>query len=99
MTFQVRGVMKDMPENSHFHVDLLASMVPVVQFYGGLQPFMSNFGSNNFSTFIKLSEGLDYKAFEAKLPVLIDRHMGENQPGIPVSKETQLMLWLFGDVH
>ncbi len=99
MTFQVRGVMKDMPENSHFHVDFLASMVPVIQFYGGLEPFMSNFGSNNFSTFIRLRPGLDYKAFEAKLPALIDRHMGENQAGIPVSKETRLMLWPIGDVH
>jgi putative ABC transport system permease protein len=99
LTFQVRGVMKDMPENSHFHVDFLASMVPVVQFYGGLEPFMSNFGSNNFSTFIKLREGLDYRAFEAKLPALIDRHMGENQAGIPVSKETRLILWPIGDVH
>ncbi len=99
MTFQVRGVMKDMPENSHFHVDFLASMVPVVQFYGGLDPFMSNFGSNNFSTFIKLRAGLDYKEFEAKLPTLIDRHMGENQAGIPVSKGTQLILWPIGDVH
>jgi putative ABC transport system permease protein len=99
LTFQVRGVMKDMPENSHFHVDFLASMVPVVQFYGGLEPFLSNFGSNNFSTFIKLREGLDYRAFEAKLPSLIDRHMGENQAGIPVSKETRLILWPIGDVH
>ncbi|TDQ18495.1 putative ABC transport system permease protein [Algoriphagus boseongensis] len=99
VTFQVRGVMKDMPENSHFHVDFLASMVPVVQFYGGLEAFMGNFGSNNFSTFIKLNEGLDYKDFEAKLPSLIDRHMGETQSGIPMSKGTQLFLWPITDIH
>ena len=99
VTFQVRGVMKDMPENSHFHVDFLASMVPVVQFYGGLEPFMSNYGSNNFSTYIKLREGLDYKDFEAKLPSLIDRHMGETQSGIPMSKGTQLFLWPIQDIH
>jgi putative ABC transport system permease protein len=98
-TFQVRGVMEDMPENSHFHVDFLASMVPVVQFYGGLEAFMSNFGSNNFSTFIKLAEGVDSKAFEAKLPAMIDRHMGENQAGIPASKGTFLKLWPISDVH
>jgi len=98
-TFQVRGVMEDMPENSHFHVDFLASMVPVVQFYGGLEAFMSNFGSNNFSTFIKLAEGVDGKAFEAKLPAMIDRHMGENQAGIPASKGTFLKLWPISDVH
>ncbi len=98
-TFQVRGVMKDMPENSHFHVDFLASMIPVVQFYGGQEAFMSNFGSNNFSTYIKLKEGVDGNAFEAKLPAMIDRHMGENQAGIPMSKGTALKLWPITDVH
>jgi putative ABC transport system permease protein len=98
-TFQVRGVMEDMPENSHFHVDFLASMIPVVQFYGGQEAFMSNYGSNNFSTFIKLAEGVDGKAFEAKLPAMIDRHMGENQAGIPASKGTSLNLWPISDVH
>ncbi len=98
-TFQVRGVMKDMPENSHFHVDFLASMIPVVQFYGGQEAFMSNFGSNNFSTFVKLAEGVDGKAFEGKLPAMIDRHLGENQAGIPMSKGTALKLWPITDVH
>lgn len=99
VTFQVRGVMRDIPENSHFHVDFLASMVPVVQFYGGLEAFMSNYGSNNFSTFIKLNPGVDHQEFEAKLPGLIDRHMGPNQAGIPASKGTQLKLWPITDVH
>lgn len=99
VTFQVRGVMKDTPENSHFHVDFIASMVPVVQFYGGLESFMSNYGSNNFSTFIKLNEGVDYRDFEAKLPTLIDRHIGPNQAGIAASKGTKLILWPIADVH
>lgn len=98
-TFQVRGVMEDMPENSHFHVDFLGSMLPVVQFYGGQEAFMSNFGSNNFSTFLKLADGVDWKAFEAKLPAMIDRRMGENQAGIPMSKGTALTLWPITDVH
>lgn len=98
-TFQVRGVMEDMPENSHFHVDFLGSMIPVVQFYGGQDAFMSNYGSNNFSTFVKLAEGVDGKAFEAKLPAMIDRHMGKDQAGIPPSKGTALKLWPITDVH
>jgi putative ABC transport system permease protein len=98
-TFQVRGVMEDMPENSHFQVDFLSSMIPVVQFYGGQEAFMSNFGSNNFSTFVKLADGVDGKAFEAKLPAMIDRHLGESQAGIPASKGTKLTLWPISDVH
>lgn len=98
-TMQVRGVMKNMPSNSHFHVDFLASMLPVIQFYGGLEAFMGNYGSNNFSTYLKLAPGVNYQAFENKLPGMIDRHLGETSSGIPVSQTTKLYLWPIQDIH
>jgi len=98
-TFQVRGLMEDMPDNSHFHADFLASMAPVVAFYGGQDAFMSNYGGNNFSTYALLNEGVDYKSLEAKLPGLIDKYMGETQSGVPMSKGTKLFLWPMTDVH
>lgn len=98
-TFQVRGLMEDMPDNSHFHAEFLASMAPVVAFYGGQDAFMSNYGGNNFSTYVLLNEGVDYKAFEEKLPALIDKYMGESQSGVPMSKGTKLILWPMTDVH
>jgi putative ABC transport system permease protein len=98
-TMQVRGVIKDIPENSHFHVDFLASMIPVIQFYGGQEAFMGNYGSNNFSTYLKLAPGVDYQAFEDKLPTMIDRHMGETNSGIPMSQTTKLFLWPIQDIH
>lgn len=97
--FQVRGLMADTPDNSHFQVDFLASMGPVKDFYGGEEQMMQNFGSNNFSTYLLLSEGVDINEFESKLPELIDRHMGENQAGVPTSKGTQLFLWPLTDIH
>ncbi len=97
--FQVRGVMADMPDNSHFQADFLASMIPVVAFYGGQEAFMSNYGSNNFSTYLLLREGVDYKSLEAKLPEMIDRHIGADQAGIPASKGTSLFLWPLTDIH
>ncbi len=99
MTFQVRGVFEDIPDNSHMHPDFIASMNPVVQFYGGLEPFMKNFGSNNFSTYVLLKEGYDYKGLEAQFPAMIDRNMGEAQAGIPMSKTTALTLWPLEDIH
>tara|TARA_R110002012_G_scaffold320297_3_gene543161 strand:+ start:63523 stop:65892 length:2370 start_codon:yes stop_codon:yes gene_type:complete len=98
-TFQVRGLMEDMPDNSHFHAEFLASMAPVVAFYGGQDAFMSDYGGNNFSTYVLLNEGVDYKAFEEKLPALIDRNMGEAQAGIPMSKTTALTMWPLEDIH
>jgi putative ABC transport system permease protein len=97
--FQVRGLMADTPGNSHFQVDFLASMSPVKDFFGGEEQMMQNFGSNQFSTYLLLSEGVDIQEFEAKLPQLIDRHLGEGQAGVPASKGTQLFLWPLRDIH
>jgi putative ABC transport system permease protein len=97
--FQVRGLMADTPDNSHFQIDFLASMGPVSDFYGGEDKMMQNFGSNNFSTYLLLAEGVDIKEFEMKLPELIDRHMGENKAGVAASKGTQLFLWPLTDIH
>ncbi|WPR76315.1 ABC transporter permease [Algoriphagus sp. NG3] len=99
MTFQVRGVFENVPDNSHMHPDFIASMNPVVQFYGGLEPFMNNFGSNNFSTYVLLKEGNDSQTLEALFPSMIDRNMGEAQAGIPMSKTTALTLWPLEDIH
>src|SRR5690606_26290268 len=98
-TFQVRGVFEDFPDNSHFHPTFFASMMPVVMFYGGPDAFMSNYGSNNFSTYLLLNEGVDPLTFEGKLPNLIDKYMGKTQAGTPMSEGTKLYLWPLEDIH
>jgi putative ABC transport system permease protein len=98
-TVQVQGVFKDFPDNSHFHPTFLASMQPVVLFFGGQEAFMSNFGGNSFSTYLLLADGVDRQAFEDKLPTLIDRHMGQTQAGTPMSAGTKLYLWPLADIH
>lgn len=79
IVFQVNGVMEDVPENSHFQFDFLASMQPVVQFYGGYEQMMQNFGSNNFSTYLLLSERTDPEDLEAKFPALMDKIFPPNE--------------------
>ncbi|MBO6522194.1 MAG: ABC transporter permease [Balneolaceae bacterium] len=73
MVFQVNGVIEDVPENSHFQFDFLASMQPVVQFYGGYEQMMQNFGSNNFSTYLLLSEHTKPEELEARFSALMDK--------------------------
>ncbi|PZX51338.1 ABC transporter permease [Algoriphagus chordae] len=99
LTFQVRGVFDDVPENSHMHPHLIASMNPVVQFYGGQEAFMSNYGSNNFSTYVLMKPGYDAASLESRIPSMIDRNMGESQAGIPASKTTALHLMPIKDIH
>lgn len=99
ITFQVRGVFEDFPDNSHFHPSFFASMAPVVMFFGGPDAVMSNFGSNSFSTYLRLNDGVDRLAFEGKLPNLIDKYMGQTQAGTPMSTGTKLYLWPLADIH
>ncbi|MHA7128205.1 FtsX-like permease family protein [Algoriphagus namhaensis] len=98
-TALVGGVFEDFPDNSHFHPTFLASMQPVVMFYGGPEAMMSNFGGNNFSTYLLLKKGVDRLAFEDQLPNLIDKAMGETRAGTPMSEGTKLFLWPLTDIH
>lgn len=97
--FQVKGVVEDVPSNSHFQFDFLASMEPVVQFYGGVEQMMQNYGSNNFATYLLLPEGYDYQQLQPQLPDFIDRHMAADQQGVRASQGTKLNLWPLTDIH
>ena len=68
--FKVTAVFEDMPTTGHFRFDVLLSLA-------GLDEAKSvNFLSNNFNTYVLLREGSDPKAFEAKLPGLVVKHIG-----------------------
>ncbi len=103
LQFQVRGVIEDIPENSHFQFDFLASMEPVVQFYGGMEEMMQNYGSNNFATYLLLPKGYEYRQLQEQIPAFIDRHLGIEQHGmegdIAASEGTMLFLQPLTDIH
>ncbi len=94
---KVTGVVKDVPANSHFHFDMLGSFLIVENFFGR-DNLMSNWGNNNYSTFLLLPEGYDPDALQAQLPGFIDKHMQPYQ-GIPASKGNFLHLWPLTDIH
>lgn len=98
--FQVKGVVEDIPSNSHFQFDFLASMEPVVQFYGGLEQMMQNYGSNNFATYLLLPEGYDYQDLQAQIPDFINRRLTSfGGPDREPSDVTMLNLWPLTDIH
>lgn len=99
LQFQVRGIMEDVPENSHFKFDFLASMGPVVQFYGGQAAMMQNFGSNNFATYLLLPEGYDYQRLQDQIAEFIDRNLGREGQDRPASEGTMLILQPLTDIH
>ena len=96
---KVTAVIEDMPENSHFHVDFIGPMVIVETFYGGAENFMSNYGSNNFSTFLLLKEGYPYQQLQDSLGSFIDRHFGLRSSGELASVTNKLKLWPLASIH
>ncbi len=66
----VTGVFDKIPETSHFHFDLLASMSSMPE--AREQSWMIS----NYYTYLLLPEGYNYKQLEAKLPQEVDRYIG-----------------------
>jgi len=66
--YKITAVIKDIPENSHFHFDFLFSMKNVEYNWGQLT-------SHNFYTYIRLKKGTDPKAFEKNFDQYIDKYV------------------------
>jgi putative ABC transport system permease protein len=66
--YKVTAVIRDMPDNSHFHFDFLFSMKNVDY------PW-NNYLSHNFFTYLVLRPGTDYKTFEKNFIPYIDRYV------------------------
>ncbi|MDE3254309.1 MAG: ABC transporter permease, partial [Bacteroidota bacterium] len=66
--YQVTAVIKDIPQNSHFHFDCIFSMKDVNYTFG-------NFLSNNFQTYLLLKKGVDYKAFEKNFKQVMEKYL------------------------
>lgn len=73
----VKGVMKDMPENSQVRADILVSMSTLtVRFNPGLDGQWGNYGS---SAYLLLKPGTNAKALEAKFPAFVKKRNGKEE--------------------
>ncbi|MCA6074342.1 ABC transporter permease [Fulvivirga sedimenti] len=96
--FKVTGVVKDIPGNSHFSWEFMASFRAVEEAFGREQ-MMQNWGSNNYSTYILMEEGKDISVLESGIPDFFDRHLGTSNDGEPASTYNRLHFWPLTDVH
>jgi putative ABC transport system permease protein len=69
-SFEVTGVVKGFPENSHFRFNILGSMTSIY-----LADLTRWLGNNNY-TYIRLRPGFEPAELEAKFPELVAQHMG-----------------------
>ena len=68
--FRVTGICEDVPDNSHFHFDFLAS-------YSSTENSKDiRWVNSNVYTYFTLREGVDPGAFEEKLSLLVEEYVG-----------------------
>jgi len=78
-TYEVTGVFKDYPANSHLIIDYLVSYATLQKFINEAWQDTTNatetsWGWYDFYTYIQLKPGTDIEAFKAKLPAFADRY-------------------------
>jgi putative ABC transport system permease protein len=69
--YTVRGVMKDVPSNSHFSFDVLLSMS---SFYQTKPDVFETWGYVDFYTYFLVSDNFNQEAFQAKMPEFLKRN-------------------------
>jgi putative ABC transport system permease protein len=73
--FQITGVLKNIPANSHLAFDFLASYATL---HAQKNPNLESWDTIVTSTYILLPEGYDHRTLEAKLPALVTKYQNQS---------------------
>ena len=102
---KVTGVIEDLPSNTHFPIDILASFKSLIPVFGE-DFFMTNWGRNNYLTYILFRENVSAADLEREIPNFLDKHLTaafENRTGrLPDNKPSDtnvLHLQKLTDIH
>ncbi len=71
----VKGVLADIPENSHLKFEYIISFLTLDK---TLNRTIDRWGSQSYYTYIELNEDCDYKEFEKKLPGFMGNYKGDS---------------------
>ncbi|MHC1704528.1 MAG: FtsX-like permease family protein [Tenuifilaceae bacterium] len=66
--FEVTGVIKDIPSQSHFRIDMLASLSTFIRFAGGQRQFNPGWIWNPCWTYVLLKDGIKPEMLDQKFP-------------------------------
>jgi putative ABC transport system permease protein len=86
MPYKITAILKDVPENSHLHFDILTSYSTML---AGKNPWKEadyDFVDSDFWNYIQLKHGANYKQLEAKFPAFSQRHFQGNKISGSVEK-------------
>jgi putative ABC transport system permease protein len=98
--FKVTGIYKPFPSNTHFHPNILLSFSTMndTLIYGA-ENLRTNWGNNDFFTFIRLPKGYDPRKLEKQFPAFLDRQMAGQYTTVKPSQGTSLSLQKLTDIH
>lgn len=94
--FKVTGVIRDMPKNSHFVMDIILNFEGIISELDGRER-MEKWSNSSYYSFILLAEGADSEALQSKMPELRARYADD-----PVDEDGQESLYYLqpmADVH
>ena len=70
--YKVTGILENIPENSHFHLDFLSPFSTLVDIIG--QDRIKQWNNWSYHTYVRLGEDTDLSQLEPKLTTLLRRH-------------------------
>lgn len=92
--FTVTGVMKALPETSHFQVDMLVSMNSLPELYGS-RAFMERWFWNPVWTYVLMDKNADPEKVEAGFSNFVDKNYANREEGETISLQLQALT----DIH
>jgi putative ABC transport system permease protein len=96
---KVTGIFKDLPENSHWHPEMLLSFNTLKDsaVYGA-ENLRTNWGNNAFYTYLLVPDHFNAKNFEAQMPAFQNRHIPSDGK-MKASDYSVLSLRKLADIH
>ena len=95
--FHVSGIFKNMPDNSHVHLDVLCSFVSFERYQ------KPQWGMNVFKTYVLLREGSSLAAVQEKLDDIVKNHMFDSEENYEAAQAkgnyTKFPLQPLTDIH
>jgi putative ABC transport system permease protein len=101
--YEVTGVFKEYPANSHLIINHLVSYSTIdkIQFSHGdsTHPSETAWGWYDFYVYVQLRPGASWQALENKLPAFSYRHMNNNEWAKKTNSHSELHLIPLSDIH
>jgi putative ABC transport system permease protein len=98
--YDISGVFRDYPSNSHLDIQYLVSYDAFKKLLDNPEdPAETAWGWYDFYTYIQLKPGTDQQQFAAKIPAFSDRYMNNTERARKNNNRTEIQIMPLTDIH